>query len=345
MRPMPFAPFAAALALSVGLSGCLFDAGPQTLRIGGETMGTTYSVTVVADEDTIDTDTLTATISATLDDVNAAMSNWDPGSEISRFNAAATTDPVPVSDDLHTLMGVAMEVHALSGGRFDVTVAPLIDLWGFGPRTPDSPVPDAAAIEAAMAAVGQAAMLSMGDGTLAKSRPDVTANLSAIAKGWGVDAVAAALRDAGIDRYLVEIGGDLVAAGTNADGAPWRVGIERPETGGGAVGRVVDVSGAGLATSGDYRNYVEHDGTRFSHIIDPVTGRPIAHRTASVTVIADDATRADALATALMAMDDAEAMALAAEHDIAALLIVREGDGFATLETAAFSRYTPDTGT
>ena len=337
-RPTRLAPLAAALALAA----CLPEPAPETLRISGETMGTTYSVTAVAPPDTIAEDALQSRVEAALAEVNATMSNWDPGSEISRFNAAATTDPQPVSPDLHALMTLAAEVHDLSGGRFDVTVAPLIDLWGFGPRTPDTPVPDAAALEAARAAVGQAAMLTLGDGTLAKARPDVTANLSAIAKGWGVDRVAATLRAAGIDDYLVEIGGEIVAAGTNAEGAPWRIGIERPDAGTGTVERVVDLRDAGLATSGDYRNYVEQDGVRLSHIIDPVTARPIAHRTASVTVIADTAARADALATALLVADSETARAIAAAHDIAAFLLVREGDGFAAFETDAFSRYAAD---
>lgn len=332
------------LAALAVLSGCLFDRPPEPLRVSGETMGTTYSVTAIPGGDggdALSQEALGSRVEAVLAEVNAAMSNWDPGSEISRFNAHRGTDPVAVSAEMASLMAVAMEVHALSGGRFDITLAPLIELWGFGPRGPDSPVPDPAEIEAALAAVGQAEMLRLGDGTLAKAAPEVTANLSAIAKGHGVDRIARALEAEGIDRYLVEIGGDLRASGTNAEGAPWRVGIERPDAGSGIVEQVVALEAGGLATSGDYRNYFEADGVRYSHILDPVTGRPITHRTASVTVIASDAMRADALATALLVVDDAEAMRIAKQAGIAAFLILRaeDGDGFVTVQSPAFAHY------
>jgi len=329
------------------LAGCLFDRAPEALRVTGETMGTTYSVSVVDPPDGMDETALTERIEATLATVNAAMNNWDPDSEVSRLNTAATTDPLPVSPKLAYLLEVAMEVHALSQGRFDITLSPLIDLWGFGPRSPDAPVPSDAEIAAALERVGQSEMLRLerrdGAATLRKAHAGVSVNLSAIAKGYGVDRIAAALRAEGIDRYLVEIGGDLAASGFNSDDRAWQVGIERPDTAARTVQEIVGLTGHGLATSGDYRNYFEQDGIRYSHIIDPTTGRPIRHRTASVTVIAKTAMLADALATALLVVDDATALDIAETEGIAALLILRDGDGFVTVTSDAFGALMRDT--
>ena len=288
-------------------------------------MGTTYNVVAVAPAGT-PSDDLAKAIEATLARVNRHLSNWDPKSEISRFNASRSTAPVAVSDMMVKVMAAADLVHRQSRGYFDVTLAPLIELWGFGKRSPETPVPDADKVELARALTGQTTKLALDQsaGTLAKIDERVTVNLSAIAKGFGVDEVAATLGEFGVKNYMVEIGGDLVTHGKNDRGRDWRIGIERPDPAGRRVELTVDISGLGMATSGDYRNYREHNGVRYSHILDVTTGRPITHRTASVTVLAQTAMLADAWATALLALGQDAGMQLARQHNLAALFIVRQ---------------------
>ncbi|MEM8957368.1 MAG: FAD:protein FMN transferase [Pseudomonadota bacterium] len=327
----------------IALAGCWPEEAPKLLSVTGETMGTTYSVTTVGGPEALDEAALTAAIDAALAQVNGAMNNWDPASEVSRFNSDETTDMVEISEDFAAVMAASDHIHDRSGGAFDVTLAPLIELWGFGPRTPDSPVPSDAEIAAAMRHVGQGELLTLGEAspTLTKSDPAVSVNLSAIAKGYGVDAVARAIAALGVPSYLVEIGGDLAARGTNPMGEVWQIGIERPEPGGRTVQQIVRVPDLGLATSGDYRNYFEEDGVRYSHIIDATTGRPITHQTASVTVLADNAMLADGWATALLALGSARAMEIAEEEGLAVFAIDRAPDGdsggFVTVASPAFN--------
>ena len=323
----------------IALAGCLPEDPPRMLNLTGETMGTTYNVTAVGGPDTLDEARLQAAIDAGLARVNGAMNNWDPASEVPRFNAAETTEPVEISVDFATVMAAADDIHARSGGAFDVTLAPVIALWGFGPRTPESTVPGDDEIAEALTHVGQSRLLTLSDRpvALAKSDPEVSVNLSAIAKGYGVDAVAAEIAALGVENYMVEIGGDLVTRGTNPVGAVWQIGIERPDPAGSAVQQIVSVPDLGLATSGDYRNYFEEDGVRYSHIIDPTTGRPVTHRTASVTVLAGDAMLADGWATALLVLGSARAMEIAAEQNLAVFAIDRADDGgYVTVASPAF---------
>ena len=332
-------PIALLAALLVVLAGC--DRKPEVMRLAGETMGTTYHVTVVDAPPDIDEAAVGAAITSTLEEVNAEMSTWDPTSEVSRLNAHASTDPVPISADLADVLRTANAIHLLSRGRFDVTLGPLIDLWGFGAADPGGVMPTEAQIAAARENVGEHDLLKLGPGpTLTKLKPEVSINLSAIAKGYGIDRVAEALRGLGITRYLVEVGGDLTAAGENPEGHLWAIGIEKPEAGRQEIAEVISISDTGMATSGDYRNFFEQDGVRYSHIIDPTTGRPITHRTASVTVLADSAMLADGLATALLAIGAGEGLDLAEENNIAAMFISHDGTGFVTRATSAFENQT-----
>ncbi|SDX02749.1 thiamine biosynthesis lipoprotein [Ruegeria halocynthiae] len=334
MRPL------IALASLLFVSACLLDKEPDVVRLSGETMGTTFNVIAIGDD--LDEATLGNTVQETLAQVNAKMSNWDPNSEVSAFSASASTDPITVSDELAFVIQAANEVHKKSGGTFDVTLGPLIELWGFGPRKPDDPVPADADIEAALGQVGQARLLTLDDTarTLAKSDAGVGINLSAIAKGYGIDAVAARLRDAGIEDYMVEIGGDLVAMGQNDKGDNWQIGIEKPEAGAQAIQLIVPLDDLGMATSGDYKNFYEQDGVRYSHIIDPITGRPITHQTTSVTVLAESAMMADAWATAMLALGQDKGLELAEEHKLAVFFISRDvtsgEEAYITVQSSAF---------
>ncbi len=334
MRLMP------AMALAALVSGCLFDKEPDVVRLSGETMGTTFNVTAIGDD--LDEAVLAVAVEETLAAVNAKMSNWDPNSEVSTFSAAASTDPMQISEEFAVVMAAANDVHDKTGGVFDVTLGPLIELWGFGPRTPEDPVPSDAEISAALDAVGQNRLLVLDAeaGTLAKSEASVGINLSAIAKGYGIDAVANTLQDAGVEDYLVEIGGDLVAKGQNDQGEAWRIGIEKPEAGPQNLQLIVSLDNQGMAGSGDYKNFFEQDGVRYSHIIDPTTGRPITHRTTSVTVLAENAMMADAWATAMLAMGQEKGLELAEEQKIAVYFISRDvtggEDAYITVHSTAF---------
>ncbi|WP_299987634.1 FAD:protein FMN transferase [uncultured Ruegeria sp.] len=334
MRPL------IALASLLIVSACLFGKEPEVVRLSGETMGTTFNITAIGDD--LDEAALGQAVQETLAQVNAQMSNWDPNSEVSTFSASNSTDPMSVSAEFAFVIKAANEVHTKSDGTFDVTLGPLIELWGFGPRKPEDPVPADADIAAALGQVGQARLLTLDDaaGTLAKSDAAVGINLSAIAKGYGIDAVAARLREAGIENYMVEIGGDLVAMGENDKGESWRIGVEKPEASAPAIQLIVPLVNLGMATSGDYKNFFEQDGLRYSHIIDPTTGRPITHATTSVTVLADSAMMADAWATAMLALGQEKGLELAEEHKLAVFFISRDvtsgEEAYITVQSSAF---------
>ncbi|CAD0186733.1 Thiamine biosynthesis lipoprotein ApbE precursor [Ruegeria sp. THAF57] len=328
------------LAFATLVSGCLFDKEPDVVRLSGETMGTTFNITAIGVD--IDEEALAVAVEETLADVNAKMSNWDENSEVSKFSKSQSTEPTQVSEEFALVIAAANDVHEKSGGTFDVTLGPLIELWGFGPRKPEDPVPSDEDIQAALNSVGQARLLTLDHeaGTLAKSDVGVGINLSAIAKGYGIDAVAGTLQDAGIEDYMVEIGGDLVTMGENDKGEAWRIGIEKPEAGAQNLQLIVQLDDLGMATSGDYKNFFEQDGVRYSHIIDPTTGRPITHRTTSVTVLAENAMMADAWATAMLALGQEKGMELAEKHKLAVYFISRDvtggEDAYITVHSTAF---------
>ncbi|SDK89302.1 FAD:protein FMN transferase [Aliiruegeria lutimaris] len=315
------------LPLGLLLSGCFGEQKGETYRFSGETMGTTYNVVAVDVPSEVTETEIAVAIEETLKAVNASMSNWDKQSEVSLFNVSDSTEPVEISAEFAHVMAAANEVHALSDGRFDVTLFPLIELWGFGAKKPGEPIPSDEEITAALEHVGQADLLRLDGTTLTKIDPAVSVNLSAIAKGYGNDAVAETLREFGIENYLVEIGGDLVSAGRNDKDEAWKIGIETPDAKTQTVEMVLPVSDLGMATSGDYRNFFEQDGVRYSHLIDPTTGRPVTHRATLVTVLAENGMMADALATAMMVLGEEAGMAVAEANDLAVFFISRAPQG------------------
>jgi thiamine biosynthesis lipoprotein len=330
--------FALPLVLAVGCK-----AKKQILELVGVSMGTTYNVVVVDHNNVLDEAVVSAAISQALDDVNKSMSNWDPTSEISRLNATQAGATVPVSQELSDVLQAASYVNKASEGRFDTTVGPLIELWGFGARG-ERHTPSQSDIVTALAASGHADSFGVQDGRVQKTHSDAQAYLAGIGKGYGADQVGRALAGLGIEDYLVEIGGDLFAAGRNPDGQPWQIGIETPSaTMGGMLG-VVGVSGLGLASSGDYRNYFEEDGQRYSHLIDPNTGRPVTHRTASATVLAENAMLADAWSTAMLILGRERGLQIAATENIAVQFVERDQNSaslqFNTFASEAFENLT-----
>jgi thiamine biosynthesis lipoprotein len=291
-------------------------------------MGTTYHVTVVSRQGL--PEGLEEAIEGRLDELNRQLSTWIEDSEISRFNRFdAVGAESPVSEDFIHVMRVARRVHALSRGAWDGTVRPLVGLWGFGPEGPSPSVPSAERLAAALEEVGFDGIEVRESGALVKRRP-VTLDLSSIAKGYGVDAVAGVLRDSGVADFLVEIGGEVLASGVRSDGKAWRVGINRPDPEAGPleVWKVVPLHDAALATSGDYRSFVLENGRRRSHVLDPRTGQPVSNGVVSVSVLAPTCALADGLATAVMVMGPEAGLEMVEGLEgVEALVVVERADG------------------
>ncbi|NRB01292.1 MAG: FAD:protein FMN transferase [Rhodobacteraceae bacterium] len=326
----------AMLALPLALAACKYR--KEILRFSGPTMGTTYNVVVVDHDGRLDEGEVKSAIDGALVHVNASLSNWDATSEISRFNATRTQAPVQLSAVLASVMAASDLVHQASQGRFDTTIGPLIEAWGFG-STGAPAMPNATTLDTALERSGHGNTLLLNGGKMTKRRGDAQIYLAGVGKGYGADHVGQALMNLGANDYLVEIGGDLVTAGRNLDGLPWQIGIETPNPADRSVFDVVGLKGRGLATSGDYRNYFEIDGQRYSHLIDPALGRPVAHNTASATVIADDAMMADAWSTAMLILGREHGLEIAAAHGVAVQFIERDRDA----QTLAFTTHTSDT--
>jgi FAD:protein FMN transferase len=322
----------------VALAGCqrVVPGAPGAVLITGDTMGGSYSVKLVSAAR--DPGIVHQSIERALGSVDRRMSMFRADSELTAFNRAAAGAPFALSDELHRVFRTATDISRRTGGAFDVTVAPLVESWGFGTdRT--RRVPPVAQVTEGRARVGWDRLrFDDPNRTVTKTDGDVQADLGGIAKGYGVDRVAVALDQLGIEHYMIEVGGEVRTRGTNESGAAWQIGIEEPDAVPQRARHVVPLSGRAMATSGDYRNYFKQDGRRFSHEIDPVTGAPIAHALCSVTVVADDCMRADALATALIVMGPDRAFAFAESEGIAAQFIERAGPGrLRDRSTAAFA--------
>jgi len=305
-------------------------------------MGTTWSAKIIALPLTPDQRTeLRQALTQAIEDVNQKMSTYRDDSELSRLNQAPADQPVPLSPETFHVFQTAREIGRLSDGAFDVTVGPLVNAWGFGPGHRRQDFSDDE-LDAMRELVGWDKIRLSGQ-AVAKTAPAVYCDLSALAKGYAVDQAARVADALGYADYMVEIGGEVRTAGRNAQGLPWRIGIEQPADETRAVERVVELSGLSMATSGDYRSYWEEDGQRFSHTIDPRTGRPVRHRLASVSVLEPECMRADAFATALMVLGEDEGFRLAEKLELAALFQVRLPDGgFESRPTPAFETLVSD---
>ncbi|MBN1465069.1 FAD:protein FMN transferase, partial [candidate division KSB1 bacterium] len=287
--------------------------------MNGTTMGTLYSIKVVEPTSVlVDQIALHNDIKALLYDINQKMSIYIDDSELSRFNRAPANEWIVVSQEMIDLFRAAISTSVKSDGAFDITVGPLVNLWGFGPEDNQSNWPSPDDIRKRMALVGYAHLKIQAEPpALQKEIDGLYCDLSAIAKGWGVDRVAELIESWNLHNYLVEIGGEIRAKGMNAKSAAWRIGVSAPDQTSG-IQRVIHVRDVGIATSGDYRNYFEKDGVRYSHTIDPRTGRPIAHNVASVTIIHETCMVADAYATALNVLGLEQGMVLAEKENLPA---------------------------
>jgi thiamine biosynthesis lipoprotein len=304
----------------------------------GPTMGSTYTVKIVERGLSADGRAAAhAAVVAALGEVEGRMSTYRPESELSRLNRHAAERPLGVSPTLAQVLAKAAAVSAASNGAFDVTIGPLVNAWGFGPpgRTR---LPSAEEIARLRERVDwRSIALDLTAETVRKARPDAYVDLSGIAQGFGADRVAAALEARGFGDFLVDVSGEVRARGVNADGVPWRIGVERPDAPDRMPHLVVPLAGRALATSGDYRNWFEHDGRRYSHEIDPALGAPVTHRLASVSVVHADCALADAWATALFVLGPERGYATAERERLAAYFIVRAPGAFVEHQTPAFA--------
>ncbi|MGI1275966.1 FAD:protein FMN transferase ApbE [Klebsiella quasipneumoniae subsp. similipneumoniae] len=337
---------AALLGACVMFSGCDSATTPATPAstatvLDGKTMGTFWRVSVIG-VDEAKAQALRAKVQAQLDADDRLLSTWKNDSALMRFNHATDTRPWPVSEAMADIVTLSLRIGAKTHGAMDITVGPLVNLWGFGPDKQPVATPDAQAIAAAKARTGLQHLQVInqsGRQFLQKDIPDLFVDLSTVGEGYAADHLARLMEQEGISRYLVSVGGALVSRGMNGEGKPWRVAIQKPTDQENAVQAIVDINGHGISTSGSYRNYYELDGKRISHVIDPQTGQPITHKLVSVTVIAPTALEADGWDTGLMVLGPEKAQQVVREQGLAVYMIVKEGEGFKTWMSPQFRTF------
>jgi len=306
------------------------------VRLNGFTMGTSYQVTLQTTED--QAKQIHQSIENRLRNINQLMSTYIEDSEISRFNRSKSLECQLVSNDTYFVVRTALEISKETKGKFDVTLAPLISEWGFDRKRTNDVVPTDKRIEKLLKQIGYK-NIHIQDQCIQKLNQNISINLSAIAKGYGVDEIAALLTNSGIGNYLVEIGGETASRGVNPKSLLWRLAIEAPIKQQRQIQQVFSPLELGVATSGDYRNYFEKDGIRFSHTLDPINGKPITHRLVSATVLHKRTMLADAYATAFMVMGAEKSLAFAKKNNLPIYLLVKKGDGFEAIYSEAFKKH------
>ncbi len=302
------------------------EAQPVVHRIDGYTMGSTWSVSFVGPRDA-DAAAVRAALEAELAILDAALSGYRDDSALVKLNHAPVGAWVDVPPSLAEALAFGVRLWRESEGAFDMTVKPLVALWGFGNAAPRDSVPAAAEIAAARARLGSDGIELSADGRRARRLKDVAFDTDGVAPGYAGGVLSAWLGAHGYPAHLVEVGGEMRASGRRPDGRGWRVGVEAPEMARGNIARVVEVSDAALTTAGDYRDYFEVDGVRYQHILDPASGWPVNHGLASVTVIAPGRASADGYATAIMVLGPERGMRFAAAQGLAVHMILRRPDG------------------
>ena len=325
------------------LSGCANNSSVEKypFSYSGPTMGTSFSIKASQLPEGVKTYRLESLIKDRLTEVNQHMSTYIKDSELSLINSSKSTGSQFISPDLYKVISTAQEVSRLSGGAFDITVGPLVNLWGFGIDKMSYQAPEAEDIKQALGNIGYDKLVLTGRlKTLSKTLPGISIDLSSLAKGYAVDEVANILNQQGVTNYMVEIGGELHLKGKNLQGENWRIAVEKPTAENRELQRVLSLTDIAMATSGDYRNFFEQDGQRFSHTIDPRTGYPITHKLASVTVLSDTTMKADAWATALMVLGPEEGYKISEQQKLAVFFIIKTDQGFVQRESPLFSEYT-----
>jgi len=301
--------------------------GQEEAELSGVAQGTTYHIKMVLSSPDLKLDDLHKAVEETLADIDVKLSNYREDSEISKLNREKTTQWLPVSKEIADLLAIAKVVSANSNGCLDLTIKPLFDLWGFSKH--EMKVPEQNDIVKALTHVGMDKIeLDQGQSRLLKKDPEVGIDLSSIAQGYSVGAVANLLEAKGIQNYMVEIGGEMKVKGRKANGDEWRIAIEKPTPFSREVQKIIainQVNGEAVTTSGTYRNFFEENGKVYSHIINPKTGKPVDHNLLSVTVLHDDPTWADAWDTALLCMGEDEGYHAAEFNHLRVLFIYHDG--------------------
>ncbi|WP_127956980.1 FAD:protein FMN transferase [Serratia microhaemolytica] len=333
---MKFGQTVVALVAALLLVGCQ----PKQQNLDGKTMGTYYSIRYIPGEGTPSAREIQQGIDQQLELVNQQMSTYRSDSELSRFNRSREVNtPFPVSAATSKVTREAIRLSQLTQGALDVTVGPLVNLWGFGPEKRQDKVPDAVELQQRRSQTGINHLTVEGD-ALIKRIPELYVDLSSIAKGYGVDVVAEYLQSQQINHYLVDIGGEVRTRGHNGQRKPWRIAIERPTAEANQTAQLIIEPGEmSVATSGDYRNYFEQDSVRYSHTIDPATGKPISHNLASITVLHPSCMTADGFATGLNVLGVEQGIALANQLDLPVFMIAKTSDGFTEYYSEAFKPY------
>lgn len=329
------------LLIAVLLLAGWWRRSPALIEFSGPTMGSRYTVRVSRLPAGVTVTTLQTGVTVLLADINRRMSTYDPDSELSRFNRQTGTDWVAVSPELVFVVKEAQRVSELTDGAFDVTIGPVVNLWGFGPDPRADRIPSEEAIRQAQTRVGYQRLHTRdAPPALRKVQGDLYVDLSGIVPGYAADRVATYLEGQGIQDYLVDLSGEFRLKGQSPQQRPWRIAIEQPQPGERQIERILELSDTGLSTSGNYRNFFEQDGQRYGHVMDPKTGRPIRQELMSVTVIAASAAFADALATGLLVLGPERGLALAESRQWAVIFVRRGADGRRREESShAFARY------
>ena len=328
------------------LSSCdnVTNSSKDALVIDGKTMGTFYRVSLQGVDKSREPE-LRKQIEAQLAEDDHEMSTYKEDSVLSRFNQYLGTAPQPISAGMADAIITSLRVGQKTGGEMDITVGPLVNLWGFGPQKQPTKTPTEEQIAAVRQEIGlqHLKVIQQSDGQyLQKDMPNMYVDLSTVGEGYATDHLARLMEANGISNYLVSVGGAVVSRGHNPKGNPWQVAIQKPTDKDNEVQAIVDLQGMGISTSGSYRNYYELDGKRLSHIIDPATGHPITHKLVSATVIASTALEADGWDTGLMVLGTKKAMALAEKEHLAVYLITKTPDGFEVHMTPQFKAYLRD---
>lgn len=329
--------FRIAVLLVLLMTGCA--RAPEQIALTGPTMGATYSVKVAAPPSGVDDKAVRAIVDDVLQLIDREMSGYRDDSIIARFNASTSTDWFEVSDDLVRVVAAALEISEQSQGALDITVSPLVNLWGMGPAGERVQLPSDAEIEQARSRVGyQRLKVREHPPALRKELPELTVDLNAVAPGYAVDVLAARLSAAGMVNYMIDIGGEVRAHGANAQGEPWRIAVERPVDALPEPYAIVQLDNMSITTSGGYRHYFMHEGRRYSHTIDPRTGRPVEHTLASVVVASSNSLDADAWATALNVLGADAGYALAEQRGMPVMFIVEQDGKLAHRMTPPFEK-------
>ena len=314
-------------------------------ELKGNTMGTYYIINIVEIPKSLKLENIRLEIEKTLILINSTLSNWDPNSEITKLNNEKKIGKIKISNDLKEVLKQANIINDDSYGYFDITADPLIELWGFGYKNKKThTIPSQEEINDALLLVNQKELFEINyiNNDFYKKNKGLKLNLSSIAKGYGIDQIGKKLETLGLRNYLINIGGDLLVKGNNKNKKNWVIGIENPNLKEKLVKEIIKVSDKGIASSGDYKNFFIKNGKKFSHIINPKTGKPITHKTKSVTVISNKATNADGWATALLAMGSEKGFKLAEEKSMSVLFIDEVNEKLTKIKTTEFKKLIKD---